>query len=96
MSTEEYLELNGKTTERSFRELRAWVDQRLIEKGVKKTLPQTRGDDDPVTAKDIELLKKDIAMLMEIEGRRSFWSGLIMNTVFFVLGVIAGILTNHL
>jgi hypothetical protein len=81
------------TLEQSFRELRSWVDDRLAAKGLSQRLsrlPQTRGEASAVTAADIGQLKTDLAELIRLEGRRSFWSGFAVNALFFVLGLGAG------
>ena len=78
--------------EQSFRELREWVDARMIAKGLQRySLPQTRGEAPAITRTDIDKLKADIATLIQLEGRRSFWSGLVINAVFFILGLVGGI-----
>jgi len=60
--------------EQSFRELREWVDARMIAKGLQRYfLPQTRGEAPAITQSDIDKLKADIATLIQLEGRRSFW-----------------------
>jgi hypothetical protein len=81
------------TLEQSFRELRSWIDDRLAAKGLPQRLsrlPQTRGEASAVTGADIGQLKADIAELIRLEGRRSFWSGFAVNGLFFVLGLGAG------
>ncbi len=77
----------------TFRELRSWVDERLMAKGLQlNSLPQMRGDEIPVvTRADIERLKADLATLIQVEGQRNFWSGFSVNAFFFVLGLIGGI-----
>ena len=74
--------------EQSFRELRSWVDDRLAQRLSRR--PQTRGEVSAVTAADIGQLKADLAELIRLEGRRSFWSGFAVNGLFFVLGLGAG------
>jgi hypothetical protein len=74
----------------TFRELRTWVDERLAAKGLSQTwqrIPQTRGQVPAVTPSDIEQLKADIAELIRLEGRRSFWAGFAINALFFILGL---------
>jgi hypothetical protein len=81
----------GKTLEETFRELRTWVDERLIAKGLLSRAPvQTRQEASTVTIAHIEQLKADIATLIKLEGRRNFWSGIAVNAVFFILGLLAG------
>lgn len=85
------LHADDEQLKQSFHELRAWVDARMSAKGLERySLPQTRGEAQAITLSDIDQLKEDIALLIQLEGRRSFWSGLIINAVFFVLGLLAG------
>jgi hypothetical protein len=74
----------------AFQDVRSWVDERLMARGIYDALPKTRGEDSAVTRLDIDRLKHDISTLITLEGRRSFWSGLWINTAFFVLGLLGG------
>ena len=81
------------TLEQSFRELRSWVDDRLAAKGLAQRLsrpPQIRGEVSAITAAEISQLKADLAELIRLEGRRSFWSGFAVNALFFFLGLGGG------
>jgi hypothetical protein len=81
-----------KSLEETFYELRSWVNERLKAKGVlPPSLPQTRGEPSGITVADLDRLKEDIAALIKLEGRRSFWSGFGVNALFFVLGLVAGL-----
>lgn len=79
------------TPAEAFHELRAWTDERLAAKGLLPRVPQrTRQETSAITIAHIEQLKEDIAKLIKLEGRRSFWSGFAVNAFFFVLGLVAG------
>ncbi len=85
------------TLDQAFHELRSWVEERLAAKGASRRpgrLPQTRSEVSAVTAADIEQLKADIAVLIRLEGRRSFWSGFGLNALFFVLGLVAAVVID--
>ncbi len=85
----------NKQLDRTFLELRPWVDQRLVAKGLQPSSPpKTRGEAQSMSIADVEGLKADIATLIRIEGRRSFWSGLAVNATFFVLGLIGGVVVD--
>lgn len=78
----------------SFASMRAWVNTRLAAKGL-PAAPVTAEVDNALegagaTPEDIEKLKVDIATLITLEGRRSFWSGVAVNALFFGLGLLAG------
>jgi hypothetical protein len=82
----------------TFRELRAWTDDQLATKGLLPQLPSRIrvGEASVITAADIARLKEDIALLIKLEGKRSFRSGVIVNTVFFILGLVGGVVLNAL
>jgi hypothetical protein len=85
-------QIENQTPDAAFRELRAWVDERLRVKGLLASgVPmQTRQEESAVTVEHIERLKADIEKLIKIEGRRNLWSGIAVSTVFFLLGLLAG------
>jgi hypothetical protein len=90
-------EPQGRSVEAAFLEVRTWVDERLRRKGLSAgQVFQTRQEAGAVTLAHIEQLKADIAALIEIEGRKSFWSGLLINAVFFVLGLVSGVFLDLL
>lgn len=78
------------STFNDFRIIRESVNKRLMAQG----LPAARVPDANalegagVTQEDIDRLKADLAQLIQLEGRRSFWSGVWVNAIFFVLGLI--------
>lgn len=84
-----------KRSDQTFLGLRPWVDERLIAKGLQPSSPpKMRGEAPVVTIADVERLKADIATLIQIEGRRSFRSGLVVNAVFLVLGLLGGVVVE--
>lgn len=78
----------NKQLDQTFLRLRPWVDERLIAKGLKPSLPsQRRGETPRVITTNVDQLVADIETLIRTESRRNFWLALAFNVVFFVLGL---------
>ncbi len=83
-----------KTPEEAFRDLRAWADERLRMKGLLRGGAPGLARQEAaaaVTAEHIAQLKADIEALVKLEGVRGFWAQVGISTVFFVLGLAAGV-----
>ena len=73
----------------AFSTLQHWVRELKAKRGLATPdLPATRGRQDVLSVADINQLKADLSELIQSEGRKSFWFGLITNSVFFALGLV--------
>jgi len=68
------------------------VDQ-FFEKNLKIDIwghaPEEPIKDITVSSVELRQLRDDIRLLIGNEGRKSFWTGLVVNALFFVAGILA-------
>ncbi len=79
----------------AFNELRSIVGEQMLLKGLSSGfLDRRRGEAEAITTAHIDKLKSDLILLFATENKRNVKWGILTNSVFFILGIVAGILID--